>query len=418
MSSSDDISQQLLENALVMIFEKGLSDVSMRAVADTADCSTTAIVQRFGNKAGLLKSVAAFALEKDRVYHDALLRQLEDGPLSFPYFSDVLVTYIEQRSKNVVARVWSEILFSENVELASSDVVRAWYQSRLQFWQAIFQRAGLESTHSASVVTTYVIMEEVYAFELSGDFEYRLLLKETCRALLAGLLQVDDSAKQGHASVWATKGFTSYKDFPERSAITLSISENESAKKLLDTAAVEIFNHGIGSLNKRRVSKLAGMSSSMISYHFGNQADFINFAVWEAFWRDPPLEFKTPYDARNRQKDVAEWVGFIQRMTSSGANGRSVGFYARFSRLTAQAGLLSDRRPPLRALFRQVRRIDGWGTYEAGRTFWPSLMKVERGSASAFGIWVKGAAAINFVLNSDDDVCGEELSFIAKNLFH
>lgn len=44
-------------------------------------------------------------------------------------------------------------------------------------------------------------------------------------------------------------------------------------------------------------------------------------------------------------------------------------------------------------------------------------MKVERGSASAFGIWVKGAAAINFVLNCDGDVCGDELKFVAKRLF-
>ena len=417
MLSTGDVGQQILENALVIIYEQGLDELSMRALAEASECSTTAIVQRFGNKAGLLKSVAELACNKDQQYHDALLIQIQGASLSLQYLSDLLVTYIEKRSSNLIARVCSEILFGENMVLASSDVIRSWYQIRLQFWQEILQRAGLNDTHSAAILTTYVVMEEVYAFELARDFEYSLLLKETCRALLAGLLQVDDCAKQGLASIWATRELTSYKDFPERSAINQSIADNETAKKLLDTAAEEVFYHGIASLNKRRITKLAGKSSSMISYHFGNQTEFINLAVWEAFWRETPLEFTTPYEARSRQKDLREWTEFIQRMTRPRSAECLGGFYASFSRLTAQAGLLSVRRPPLQALFRQARRIDGWGTFEAGRTFWPKTLNVERGSASAFGIWIKGAAAINSILNSDGDIAADELSFVAKRLF-
>lgn len=417
MLNTEDVGQQILENALIIIYEQGLDELSMRALAEASGCSTTAIVQRFSNKAGLLRAVAELACNKDQHYHNALLLQLQGSSLSLPYFSDLLVTYIEKRSRNLVARVCSEIFFGENIELASSDTVRSWYQMRLQFWQEFFRRAGLDGTYSASILTTYVVMEEVYAFELARDFEYSLLLKETSRALLAGLLEVDDSAKQGFASIWATRELTSYKDFPERSAIILSIADNETAKKLLDTAAEEVFYHGIASLNKRRITKLAGKSSSMISYHFGNQTEFINLAVWEAFWRETPAEFTTPYEARSRQKDIVEWTEFIQRMTRPRSAECLGGFYASFSRLTAQAGLLSVRRPPLRALFRQARRIDGWGTFEAGRTFWPKVLKVERGSASAFGIWIKGAAAINAILNSDGDISADELGFVAKRLF-
>lgn len=418
MSGNIDLHMALLANGARIISEGGLDELSLRAVADATDCSTTAIVQRFKNKAGFIEAIAGHVLEKDQAFHDGLLESLSGAPLSFPYLHDILLSYIEQRSSCPTARVWSEILVGESTELAAGSIVESWYIMRQQFWQALLALAGKTDPLQGSVVTNYVIMEEIFAFELFDDFEYRLLLKESTRALLAGLLGISDTARDGAMCKWATKNLASYSDFPERTALINSVYDNEPARKLLDTAANEMFAHGIGSLNKRRVTKLAGMSSSMINYHFGSQTNFIKLVIWQSLWIETPREFKTPYEARSRHRDINEWVEFMQWMAHPKSDNDVGGFYFGFSRLTAQAGLQARRQPDLRRLFQQSRRIDGWGSFEAGNSFWPKDMNVTRGNAAAFGIWIKGSAVLNGVLRGGQAIPAEELRFVAQRLFY
>lgn len=401
----------MLEKAIDKISYQGLDGFTFRSVATAADCSTTAVIQRFTNKEGLINATLAVALSEDARLHQKLARSLDGMPVLFSSISDLLASYVELRANTPIARFWSEIIFSSDQTPAISKAAKNWYQLRVDFWQTLFAHCQeLNSEETASLVTSYAIMEEVYAFELKDSIRYRQLLRETCRALLANSFNQNDHQSNGDISLWINRQNSSFPDFRDKEA-------NETADKLLDLAADDIFQNGIGSINQRRMSKLADMSSSMINYHFGSMSNFINQAVWHALQRDIPHEFEPIVDPALKQKDMREWATVLQRLTRPAAGKTSAGFYSNYARLSGQASLLAVKNKQLGSLIEHLRRIDGWGTYRAGQTIWPSTLAVRRGNATAFGVWIKGEAVVNSVINGGRKIEQRTLTSAANLLF-
>ena len=407
----DKLSDLLLEKTISKISSQGLDGFIFRSVATAADCSTTAIIQRFTNKAGLINAALELALSEDARFHQKLAQALAEMPISFTTMSDLLASYIELRANSQIARFWSEIIFSSNQTAEISSAAKNWHQRRIDFWQTLFSHWHQSlSEEMASLVTGYAVMEEVYAFELKDSIKYRQLLRETCRALLANSFNQNDEFSNGDISLWLNKQNASFPDF-------IAKETNETADKLLDIAADDIFENGIDSINQRRMSKLAGVASSMMNYHFGNMSNFINQAVWHALQRDIPHEFEPIVDPKLKQKDMREWATVLQRLTRPPAGDATAGFYNNYARLSGQASLLAVKNKQLGSLIEHLRRIDGWGTYRAGQTIWPATLTVRRGNATAFGVWIKGEAVINSVINPGRKIDQSTLNSAANLLF-
>jgi AcrR family transcriptional regulator len=412
MSDVDALHNLILEQTVDAVCSQGLDDVSLRAIAAAAGCSTTAVIQRFTNKAGLLDAALEFALRRDSEFHQDFSAQLEGLPISYAHFSELIASYIEQRATLAIARFWSEILFKSNqVHKARAELER-WYAVRVNFWKRQLANDGMFEGSLAPLIAAYSAMEEVYAYELVNNVQYKLLLRETTRALVANSFDAGVNGGSGDLSLWLNKGSARFQSLQSSDA-------NELGETLVELAADDILAQGIGSLSQRRLAKRAGTSSSMIVYHFGNMANFVNQAVWHALLRDIPKEINPDFNESIgvKQKNMSEWVAAIKKLTAPKIDDNPAGFYTDYARLTGQACLLATRRKELRPLVEHLRKIDGWGTFRAGQTIWPTSLVVKRGSATAFGVWIKGQSVFNEAVCYRQPISTETLLSAAELIF-
>jgi len=412
MNKKDVLIEQLAVSSLNLVCDQGLDNFSIRNVAEAANCSVTPVTKRFKTKADLLHAAQSEAYGADLQFHEAFAEQVDGMPFSFENLTEMVVSYVEQRAQFRVARFWSELLVKSSLGLSSKDVLAHWYRMRVNFWQNQLQ-AEKRKLHQwlAEFIAIYTMMEEFYAYELYPSIHYRFLLKEGVRSMLAKSFGIENrDSVSGAICFWLNKGQVALSEFDRQDTSDL-------AEKLLDLASEEIRKKGVGSLSQRTLAKKAGASSAMIGYHFGNMANFTNQAIWHVLMREIPASLDPKENPQVKQKNNAEWLHALKRLISIESEAGRAGFYTQYARTTGQACLLSARQHALHPLIEHLRRIDGWGTYRSGKSVWPETMAVARGTAMAFGVWIKGLAIIhealgeNFVLEDDRLLGAAELLF-------
>ena len=411
MNNNDTLVDLVLDLSLESVGSTGLEGFSIRNIANAAGCSVTPIYRRFATKSELLLAVQMYAYGEELKFHKDFTAQLEGMPLDFENMVEVVILYIEKRAKFTVARFGSEVLVKFDPDTFSRELLQHWHQLRLKFWSDLLSAA--ERVFPAELpgfIATYVVMEELYAYELWPNTHYRMLLSETVRALFACTFGVQDTAAEGKVCLWINKGTDAFPDFDKH-------QPDDLAEKLLEMAAVEIRKKGVDSLSQRSLTKKAGVSSAMIAYHFGNMANFVNEALWRVLLKDLPRQYNPGVVESVKQKDQVEWVRVLRRLTRPKTKHVKAGFYAEYACLTGQASLLASRQKSLYPLIEHLRRIDGWGTYRSAQTIWPSSLNVERGSASVCSIWLKGQAVLNDALSGPDMIPNAAFYFAAELLF-
>ncbi|MCP5301539.1 MAG: TetR/AcrR family transcriptional regulator [Pseudomonadales bacterium] len=409
IDNNDALVNRVLDLSLDAVSRSGLDGFSIRNIASEAGCSVTPISRRFETKADLLLAVQNHAYGEELKFHRNLAAELESMPLSYENLVEVLILYIEKRTKFKTARFWSEVLLKLEPGAFSRDLLRHWHQMRVKFWSDRLK--GTERSFSSALpelIVTYITMEELFAYQLWPNIHYRMLLQENVRALLAGSFGIQDNAVEGDVFLWLNSGGEAFPEFDKH-------PPDDLAEKLLEIAADEIKEKGLGSLSQRRLTKKAGVSSAMIAYHFDNMANFVNEALWHALLREKPSEFNAKDLNSIKQKNKVEWARVLKRLTRPKTGNTKAGFYSDYAKLTGQACLLASRQESLYPLIEHLRRIGGWGTFKSGQTFWPDSLVVKRGTASVFAVWMKGQAILNEAL-SDSGMIPEEMFFSAAEL--
>lgn len=412
MNKKESLSEQLVVSALDLVCDQGLDNFSIRNVAEAANCSVTPVTKRFETKAVLLHAAQSEAYGADLRFHEAFAEQVAGMPFSYENLTEMVVSYVEQRAQFKVARFWSELLVESGMGLSSAALLTHWYKMRVNFWQNQLDGSG-RKLHSwlAEFIAIYTVMEEFYAYELYPGIHYRFLLKEGVRAMFAkSFAEEGRDSVSGSICFWLNKGQVALSGF-ERD------DNSDLAEKLLDLASEEIRKKGVGSLSQRSLAKKAGASSAMIAYHFGNMANFTNQAIWHVLMREIPSSLDPKKNPQIKQKNNEEWVRVLRRLISIEAENGRAGFYTQYARTTGQACLLSARQHALHPLIEHLRRIDGWGTYRSGKSVWPETMTVERGTAMAFGVWIKGLAIIHEALGEGFAIESDRLLGAAELLF-
>ena len=168
--------------------------------------------------------------------------------------------------------------------------------------------------------------------------------------------------------------------------------------RLLDIAADQILERGIGAVTNRTVTQAAGVSTSTILYHFADMRSFLAEAIWHSVFREIPdyLDTRSPRD-RERPADLEGLAALLAptlRPGSSDDPGRA-GFYVKYARLIAQICLIARRDAAFENMAMLLRGPEGGGTYARREAVWPPMFDMTRLGAMRFAIWIKGSALLS-----------------------
>ncbi|MEZ5687354.1 MAG: TetR family transcriptional regulator [Caenibius sp.] len=397
----------LAEIAMKSVSTSGLESISLRKIAKQAECSTAVIFQNFDSKTGLLLAAAELAQKKEAEHHRHLLEKI-DGLISCHLaFSDFLAAYIDLRVSRPEARFLSEVL----IKLSGNEIFRPtlqrWHTDRGAFWQAVL--GSFEFGDAVGpLISEYCLMEEIYAYSLNGNPRYQLFQKDTVRALTDACFHhgATSGASNEINRVLAWRAYETRRQ--------LEVSRPKMPTEMLDHAVDMITHGGIGALNQRSLAQRAGVSPSMIAYHFNDMKSFTNEAIWQALVKDLPGEFD-PDKIVKLPKTLPDWVDFLYNTLLTVPADANSGFYVSYSRMTGEAALLACADKSLEPLILYLREIDGWGTYRLSRNIASIARSSRHEHAAAFAVWVKAEALLHHS-GLVNPACGRERVGTAMSL--
>lgn len=377
--------EMLIESALTLVADKGIVSFSMRVVAAAIGRSTTAIVHEFGNRDGLLAAMVKTALERDKRFHAEFLKNLSGLSPGAPSLTEIVAHYIESRvaCDDAAVRVWPELLFNGERSSTLMAVLICWRQMREDFWQRLVPAGS--AAMLAPLLADYTVTEGAYAIILHQQLDYRLLLRETIAHLLDGTFSRTSLAPTDKVRSWLEDTAPLA---PPRSLDCPGTSRSH----LLDVAADEILMHGATSLNHRRLTAKAGVSTAMIVYHFGSMEQFTVEAIWHALLTGLPAYLDDSVTVPGARQTVEEWPVILAQTLTPGRDASAGGFYIGYGRIVGQTCLLARHRADMIPLVRHLRLIEGSGIHHASQTNWPPSLALNRGKATALAIWIKGWA--------------------------
>jgi len=410
MKKAEERRKALLTMTIEAVASHGLGKFSLRHLARATGLSTTAIFQNYTGKAELLEHALAFAIARDKVFHEDLLAQAAGVVTTHISFADFLARYIMMRPALADARFISEIMIGLDNDMHCHGLLQQWHAHKMEFWTQIL--AKLDSQRGlAPVIFQFVLMEEYYAYALNGEFTYGMLLAETCRALSEEAFHgASAGSAQSHVSLSLATQPLAVRD-PDN-PISSPVRE-----QLLDVALRIIENSGLEALSQRHLARNAGVSASAIAYYFNDMKSFKTQAIWRALVNGIPSQLDPDHSGVDQPRDISEWLKTLDAMLEPGTEHYPAGFYIGFARLTAQACLLSRHDPSLVALVSYLRALEGWGTYHVSRSIAPLAQLVRREHAAAFGMWIKSEALMRRVNLALPGTGFERLNFAASQIF-
>lgn len=401
MTKNNPVHSKLLDETIALTAECGLEKLSLRAIASRSGCSTGAIFQSFGSKSGLLGKALARAREHDKRFHGDLEKDMSGYLSGHAAFSDLLTWYIGTRAGQEVARFLSEVFFKANQIEMCGDHMREWHAMRTLFWTSILDRLNVDPD-LASIVSSYTIMEEVYAQTLIDRPRYRLLLGETVRALTAVAFGQDiGKLRKRSLSERLDTQPLSFHGKAKSDA-----NDNAVREQLLEQAVLTIVKSGTSAATQRELARKAGVSASMVAYHFGNMKAFVNEAIWRALMKGIPVDLDPDNKNGSMPSSLDEWFTMIDEHVRSEAGEVPAGFYTGFSRISGEACLLARFQPQITELVGHLRALEGWGTFRVSSHLKEAGYRIGRDHAAAFGVWVKAEAMLrqNDVITAHRDV--------------
>jgi AcrR family transcriptional regulator len=389
MASPKSHRATLLTLTIDAVARQGLDGVSLRLIAAEAGTSTTAVFQNYSGKSELIADAVRAAIARDEDFHKNLREQsfsLIKGHLSF---ADFVADYVQLHAATASGRFLAEVMVKAHDLPTCRDDLFRWHCMRQQFWVDLVAIQGIPLGFG-TVVGDYAMMEEYYAYALIGQVQYRLLMRESARALC------DAVFNGGKGSMHASSVSLALGVMPLSARAPSASVGHAVAGKLLG-AAVQIINRaGIGAINQRAVARAVGVSTAMIPYHFNDMKSFTTQAIWQALVQDLPVQLDPDRETESEQlpHNLPEWLVILDSLLRSGTAEHEAGFYVSFSRLTGEASLMAGRNSALLPLIVYLRGLEGWGTYRVSRSIEALAQRIGRDHAAAFGIWIKAEAVL------------------------
>lgn len=361
-----------------LVLQRGLHGLSLRAVAAAVGRSTTSVFQHFGSREALLQAALEDAVAGSAAWHNRYGAQLAGMPQDAASIAGMMAHYIVQSSASRPIRFCQQVLFTPGHLPDAPPLLAQWDGAQRAFWHGLL--AGTPFVRLSPVIATYAVVETAYATALADQAGYALLLRETCAALLQGVVGTHDPhARSGTVAEWLLAR-----------TVTPPALEPPAAgamQRLLDHAVSRILREGLAGLNLRSIARDAEVSPSLVNYHWGDFASFTRDAIWRALLHGLPRMLT---QAGDRSLSGDEWQVQLQAAIRPGG-----GFYVNYARILGQLGMEAARDPQFAPLLAWLRAIEGSGIHSASHSAWPGHLQLGRPVATGFAIWIKGRAILN-----------------------
>lgn len=391
-SDRDDARARAVAAAMDIVARQGLASLSVRDLAAAIGKSTTVIFNLFQTKAGVLAAMVETAMAEDLAFHDAFLAQVDGLALDQRRVVDITARYILARAEPSArfARIWEEVLIDSEAAQAAREPLARWLDMRRSKLSGLLARDSRLARLDA-VYLPYLLMEELYAAALAHRLDYELLLRESLEGLVA-MAFGEPSGGEAKVARWFTDALV-LPEPPSR-----RYAEQSVKMRLLDIAADQILERGIGAVTNRAVTQSAGVSTSTILYHFADMRSFLAEAIWHSVFREIPdyLDTRSPRDGE-RPADLQGLQALLAPTLRPGASedpGRA-GFYVKYARLIAQICLIARRDAAFENMAMLLRGPEGGGTYARREAVWPPAFAMTRLAAMRFALWIKGSALLS-----------------------
>lgn len=408
----DDARARAVAAAMDIVAGQGLAALSVRDLAAAIGKSTTVIFNLFQTKAGVLAAMVEAAMDEDLAFHDAFLSQVDGLILDHRRMVDITARYVLARAEPSArfARIWEEVLIDPEAAQAAREPLARWLAMRRSKLDGLLARDA-RLARLGAVYLPYLLMEELYAAALARRLDYELLLRESLEGLMA-MAFGEPSGGEARVAQWFTDALVLPEPPSKRHA------EQSVKMRLLDIAADQILERGIGAVTNRAVTRAAGVSTSTILYHFADMRSFLAEAIWHSVFREIPdyLDTRSPRD-RERAADLEGLAALLAptlRPGSSEDPGRA-GFYVKYARLIAQICLIARRDAAFENMAMLLRGPEGGGTYARREAVWPPTFAMTRLGAMRFAIWIKGSALLSAAF-PDTEARGAEVRLGAAAL--
>lgn len=393
-SDRDDARARAVAAAMDIVAGHGLAALSVRDLAAAIGKSTTVIFNLFQTKAGVLVAMVEAAMEEDLAFHDAFLSQVDGLILDQRRMVDITARYVLARAEPSArfARIWEEVLIDPEAAQAAREPLARWLAMRRGKLGDLLARDA-RLARLGAVYLPYLLMEELYAAALARRLDYELLLRESLEGLIA-MAFGEPSGGEAKVARWFTDALV-LPEPPSRRYAPGSVKV-----RLLDIAADQILERGIGAVTNRTVTQAAGVSTSTILYHFADMRSFLAEAIWHSVFREIPdyLDTRNPRD-RERPTDLQGLAALLApTLRPSSEDPGGAGFYVKYARLIAQICLIARRDAAFENMAMLLRGPEGGGTYARREAVWPPAFDMTRLSAMRFAIWIKGSALLSAAL--------------------
>lgn len=275
MSIADDkahAAEPIMAAALDWIASHGLTELTLRPLADKVGLSLNALTQAMGSKEQLITRVIASAMAQDAAFRDLWLRRVRAmAPIGRGMRAVLAETILDDW---VVRQRGPACLLIDLIQEAGrsgtcSPALSAWLDEAGAFWAEIL----FDSLRQADAALGYMIDEAGFSLFAHDNPAYRMIRALCLHRFTGGLFPDpdEDIGKGRHLEQWiaALEPEQTYPDTPDRSKRGLIAAQ----------AGHLIVTHGLEALTHRSAAAAAGTPASTVVYHFGTRDELMVAAL-------------------------------------------------------------------------------------------------------------------------------------------
>ena len=388
--------RSVLDAALKLVAEEGLSALTLRPLAERCAISVATVSHYFGAKDDLIARLVAHVRELERTFQERWLARagklsLADRAGRAMLVEQALESWVTQERSCALFMI--ELIHARPAAPVIGTALRQWAADADSFWR---QMAGADS----ALILPYILDEGAFSLGL-GEWEPYRALRGLCIArLLAGVLR-PVAELEGRAALFGAL----VDELAPGPAVDAPEGRRARADKrdlIAASTGALIVEGGAEAVTHRAAAAAAGVPASTVVYHFGAREDLVvaglhavvrEFQTWIGQTR-PPMG----PDSAPPADEVARTRGLV--------------------RATATIALASVRAPTLRPAAADMRRRRGENikvTILSPYGWQGNPERFDRLSAQVLSVCIFGARMLAMALGEpEDEALAAVLSAVAR----
>jgi AcrR family transcriptional regulator len=254
-------SDAIIDAALDILSESGLSGLTLRPLASRVGVTVPAISARMGSKEQLIARIVDVTARRDRVFQDRWL-ELAERIAPTNSIARAAIADLAFREWATVQRrhamLLIELVHLRALQPASSPALEMWLDRSGIFWSTLL----FGSPELADLALGYILDETAFTLGAGDNHAYGLLRVLCLQRFVDGLFA------RGDASGTEIEGLIETLRPPP---LPIAAIDDPKRSRIADRAADIIVSQGMEATTHRAVAAAAGVPASTVVYHFGGR---------------------------------------------------------------------------------------------------------------------------------------------------